>query len=96
MIERFGRNLTEIALNGGLEPLVGRKEELRKIGQVLLQKRKNNVLLVGEAGVGKTCIVEGLAQILISPSISPLLKGKQLIQISMPKSGSWNKISWGI
>jgi ATP-dependent Clp protease ATP-binding subunit ClpC len=84
MIERFGRNLTEIALNGGLEPLVGRKEELRKIGQVLLQKRKNNVLLVGEAGVGKTCIVEGLAQILISPSISPLLKGKQLIQISMP------------
>lgn len=83
MIERFGRNLTEIAQNGGLEPLVGRKEELRKIGQVLLQKRKNNVLLVGEAGVGKTCIVEGLAQILISPSVSPSLKGKQLIQISI-------------
>jgi ATP-dependent Clp protease ATP-binding subunit ClpC len=84
LLDRFGRNLTEIAKKGELDPLIGRKDELRKIAQVLLQKRKNNVLLVGEAGVGKTCIVEGLAQLLISPSISPLLKGKQLIQISMP------------
>lgn len=83
LLDRFGRNLTEIAKKGELDPLVGRKDELRKIAQVLLQKRKNNVLLVGEAGVGKTCIVEGLAQILISPSVSPSLKGKQLVQISM-------------
>lgn len=83
LLDRFGRNLTEIAKKGELDPLVGRKDELRKIAQVLLQKRKNNVLLVGEAGVGKTCIVEGLAQILNSPSVSPSLNGKQLIQISM-------------
>lgn len=83
LLDRFGRNLTEKAKNGELDPLVGRKDELRKIAQVLLQKRKNNVLLVGEAGVGKTCIVEGLAQLLISPSVSLSLKGKQLIQISI-------------
>lgn len=83
LLDRFGRNLTEKAKNGELDPLVGRKDELRKIAQVLLQKRKNNVLLVGEAGVGKTCIVEGLAQLFISPSVSLSLKGKQLIQISI-------------
>lgn len=83
LLDRYGRNLTKIAKKGELDPLVGRKDELRKIAQVLLQKRKNNVLLVGEAGVGKTCIIEGFAQLLISPSVSPSLKGKQLIQISM-------------
>lgn len=83
LLDRFGRNLSNVAKKGELEPLVGRKEELRRIARVLLQKRKNNVLLVGEAGVGKTCIIEGFAQLLISESVSPALKGKQIIQISM-------------
>jgi ATP-dependent Clp protease ATP-binding subunit ClpC len=63
-LRRFGRDLTELAAQGALPPLIGRREEMLKITQILLQSRKNNLILVGEPGVGKTGIVEGFAQLL--------------------------------
>jgi Cdc6-like AAA superfamily ATPase len=61
-LSHFGRDLNRLAKNGKLAPVIGRKPEMLRIAQTLLQSRKNNVILVGEAGVGKTGIVEGLAQ----------------------------------
>jgi ATP-dependent Clp protease ATP-binding subunit ClpA len=63
-LRRFGRDLSELAAKGALPPLVGRRAEMLKITQILLQSRKNNLILVGEPGVGKTGIVEGFAQLL--------------------------------
>ena len=82
-LDRFGRDLNRLAHEGKLNPLIGRKEELRALAQGLIQQRKKNVLLVGEAGVGKTCIVEGLAQLLESDSPPSVLKGKRIIEISI-------------
>ena len=63
-LERFGRNLTELASKGALPPVIGRREEMLKITRIQLQSRKNNLVLIGEPGVGKTGIVEGFAQLL--------------------------------
>ena len=70
---RFGRNLTELAAKGALPPLIGRREELLKITRILLQSRKNNLILVGEPGVGKTGMVEGFAQLLVDGKLPDAL-----------------------
>ena len=82
-LNQFGRDLTALARQEKLAPLIGRKEELRTLGQILLQERKNNPLLLGEAGVGKTCIVEGLAQKIATGNVPTALTGKRIIEISM-------------
>ena len=76
-LRRFGRDLTELAAKGALPPLIGRRKEMLKITQIQLQSRKNNLILVGEPGVGKTGIVEGFAQLLAEGRafIKPLLAG---------------------
>jgi len=83
IIAQFGRDLNRLASDGKLAPLIGRKPEMLKIAQTLLQSRKNNVILVGEPGVGKTGIVEGLAQRIVQGKVPEELKSSRIVELSM-------------
>jgi len=82
-LEKFGRDLTLLAREGKLDPVIGRDEEIRRIVQVLSRRRKNNPVLIGEPGVGKTAIVEGLAQRIIEGDVSDTLKNRRVIALDM-------------
>ena len=82
-LEKYGRDLTALARQGKMDPVIGRDEEIRRIVQILSRRTKNNPALIGDPGVGKTAIVEGLAQRIISGDITEGLKHKQLIQLDM-------------
>jgi len=83
ILARFGRDLNRLAKDGKLAQVIGRKSEMLRIAQTLLQSRKNNVILVGEAGVGKTGIVEGLAQRIAQGKVPDELKASRIIELSM-------------
>ena len=83
MLDKFGRDLTRLADDGKLEPVVGRRAEMTTLAQALMQKRKSNAILVGEAGVGKTCVVEGLAQRIVGPKAPPALRDKRIVEVTM-------------
>jgi len=82
-LKAFGRDLTELARNNELDPVIGRKEEIRRVIQVLCRRTKNNPVLIGEAGVGKTAIVEGLAQEIASGIIPELLVDRRVITLDL-------------
>ncbi len=82
-LEKYGRDLTEQAIAGKLDPVIGRDEEIRRVIQVLSRRSKNNPVLIGEPGVGKTAIAEGLAQRIVKGDVPEALKNRQLISLDM-------------
>ncbi len=83
LIEEFGDDITKRAKEGLLDPVVGRKIEIKRISQILSRRKKNNPVLTGEPGVGKTAIVEGLAQLIIKGDVPKTLKNKQIFSLNM-------------
>ena len=82
-LEKYGRNLTQLARRGKIDPVIGRDEEIRRVIQVLSRRTKNNPILIGEPGVGKTAIVEGLAQRIIDGDIPATISDKQVVTLDL-------------
>lgn len=83
ILEKFGRNITKQAKDGKIDPVIGRDNEIRKIIEILARKNKNNVILIGEPGVGKTAILEGLAERIVQDDVPTSLKGKTIYELDM-------------
>ncbi|MDO8736423.1 MAG: Clp protease N-terminal domain-containing protein, partial [Thermoleophilia bacterium] len=83
LLDQFGRNLTKLAEESKLDPVVGREQEIERVMQILSRRTKNNPVLIGEPGVGKTAVVEGLAQRITSNDVPELLKGKQIYTLDL-------------
>ncbi|MFN8124259.1 MAG: ATP-dependent Clp protease ATP-binding subunit [Thermoleophilia bacterium] len=83
LLDQFGRNLTKLASDGKLDPVVGRQHEIERVMQILSRRTKNNPVLIGEPGVGKTAVVEGLAQRIASNQVPDLLKNKQIYTLDL-------------
>ena len=82
-IEEFGYDITKAAADGKLDPLVGREDEIMRVIQILGRRRKNNPMLVGDPGVGKSAIVEGIALKIVAGDVPPILSGKRLISLDL-------------
>ncbi len=82
-LDSFGRDLTELARQGKLDPVIGREKEIDRVMQILLRRQKNNPVLLGEAGVGKTAIVEGLAQMVVDGSVPPPLRDRRIVVLDL-------------
>ena len=82
-LERYSKNLNELARKGKIDPVIGRDEEIRRVLQILARRTKNNPILLGEPGVGKTAIVEGMAQRIVNGDVPENLKTKMLVSLDM-------------
>ena len=83
VLQKFGRNINEEVKKGKVDPVIGRDEEIRKIIEILARKTKNNVILLGEPGVGKTAILEGLAERIVKDDVPSILKDKTIYELDM-------------
>jgi ATP-dependent Clp protease ATP-binding subunit ClpC len=82
-LDSFGRDLTELAKQGKLDPVIGRADEIERVTQILCRRQKNNPVLLGEAGVGKTAIVEGFAQLVVDGNVPELLRDKRIVVLDL-------------
>ena len=82
-LDHFSRDITDMAKRGKLDPVIGREKEIERVAQILTRRKKNNPVLIGEPGVGKTAIVEGLAQRIINGDVPSALQKRQLISLDM-------------
>ena len=82
-LDSFGRDLTELARQGKLDPVIGRENEIERVIQILIRRQKNNPVLLGEAGVGKTAIVEGFAQMVVSGEVPELLRDNRIVVLDL-------------
>jgi ATP-dependent Clp protease ATP-binding subunit ClpC len=82
-LEKYGRDLTEMARKGKLDPVIGREEEIKRVMQILTRRTKNNPVIIGDAGVGKTAIAEGLAQKIVADDVPDSLKGRKIVSLDM-------------
>jgi len=83
ILKKYSTNLTEMAKRGELDPVIGRDQEIQRMEQILSRRRKNNPVLIGEPGVGKTAVVEGLAQRMIADEVADTLKGKEIVSLDI-------------
>jgi ATP-dependent Clp protease ATP-binding subunit ClpB len=83
VLDKFGRNINQAVKDGKIDPVIGRDEEIRKVVQILARKTKNNVILIGEPGVGKTAIIEGLAERIVRDDVPSTLKDKEIYELDM-------------
>ena len=90
-LQRYSINLNELARQGKIDPVIGRDEEIRRVLQILSRRTKNNPMLIGEPGVGKTAIVEGMAQRIVDGDIPESIKSKTLISLDRGRRGAGAK-----
>ena len=95
-LQRYGRDLVEMARQGKIDPVIGRDEEIRRTMQVLARRTKNNPVLIGEPGVGKTAIIEGLAIRMLNGDVPTVLKNKRVIALDMGALIAGGKVPRGV
>ncbi len=96
VLDNFGRDITRLAEMGTLDPIVGREKEIERVSQILSRRKKNNPILIGEPGVGKTAIVEGLALRIVQRKVSRVLFDKRVVSLDLGCIGCRYKIPWTV
>jgi ATP-dependent Clp protease ATP-binding subunit ClpC len=96
VLDNFGRDLTKLAEDNKLDPIVGREKEIERVAQILSRRKKNNPILIGEPGVGKTAIAEGLALRIIQKKVSRVLFGKRVVTLDFASLSGRHKIPWPV